>query len=433
MPACSIAARTLPPGAARARTSVSSSGATNGTSTTSTRRTVSPTACASPLSTPGSPTAGPGAPGLRETAEQRSRSRHDHGELLLLCAPPVRDSDEAPGRTTLAASASAAVVSAANWKALKPVTTSNVPSSQGRFSMAPCRRSASGTAARATASIPSAASMPLTIAPRPAASRRNSPLPQATSRTRVPLPIPVASATALQAGAENGAQSSAHASARAPQRGPLTSAVVGRPPIRIQRSFAKKPVSVARVDAASLMPQLREELARLVAIPSISAPGYPEETHAALGEAYERGRETVRGRGRGDPRPTRAAGHRPGVAGRDPGSCRGADGPPLQPLRRRADRRRGEVGVAAIRSNGAQRCDLRPRDSRHEVEHPHAHRGLARMGRSAACRGQGCDRGPGGGRRRRAHDVSAVQPRPLQRRCDGDRGHGQCPPRDARR
>ncbi len=35
------------------------------------------------------------------------------------------------------------------------------------------------------------------------------------------------------------------------------------------------------------MPQLREELAQLVAIPSISAPGYPEETHAALGEAYE--------------------------------------------------------------------------------------------------------------------------------------------------
>ena len=36
-----------------------------------------------------------------------------------------------------------------------------------------------------------------------------------------------------------------------------------------------------------LKPQLRDELAQLVAIPSISAPGYPEETHAALGEAYE--------------------------------------------------------------------------------------------------------------------------------------------------
>jgi cysteinylglycine-S-conjugate dipeptidase len=35
----------------------------------------------------------------------------------------------------------------------------------------------------------------------------------------------------------------------------------------------------------NLMPQLRSELARLVAIPSVSAPGYPEGTHAALLEA----------------------------------------------------------------------------------------------------------------------------------------------------
>ena len=37
----------------------------------------------------------------------------------------------------------------------------------------------------------------------------------------------------------------------------------------------------------ALMPQLRADLARLVAIPSISAAGYPEPTHAALREAYE--------------------------------------------------------------------------------------------------------------------------------------------------
>jgi acetylornithine deacetylase/succinyl-diaminopimelate desuccinylase-like protein len=36
-----------------------------------------------------------------------------------------------------------------------------------------------------------------------------------------------------------------------------------------------------------LMPQLKSDLARLVAIPSISAPNYPEETHASLLEAYE--------------------------------------------------------------------------------------------------------------------------------------------------
>ncbi len=38
---------------------------------------------------------------------------------------------------------------------------------------------------------------------------------------------------------------------------------------------------------ATLMPQLKADLARLVAIPSISAPNYPQETHAPLHEAYE--------------------------------------------------------------------------------------------------------------------------------------------------
>jgi acetylornithine deacetylase/succinyl-diaminopimelate desuccinylase-like protein len=43
--------------------------------------------------------------------------------------------------------------------------------------------------------------------------------------------------------------------------------------------------AAARVPA--LMPQLRADLERLVAIPSISAPAYPEETHTRLGEAYD--------------------------------------------------------------------------------------------------------------------------------------------------
>ena len=38
---------------------------------------------------------------------------------------------------------------------------------------------------------------------------------------------------------------------------------------------------------ATLMPQLKADLARLVAIPSISAPNYPQETHPPLHEAYE--------------------------------------------------------------------------------------------------------------------------------------------------
>ena len=46
-----------------------------------------------------------------------------------------------------------------------------------------------------------------------------------------------------------------------------------------------------RETVASSMPQLKEELARLVAIPSVSALGYPAETRPALLEAYE---ETVR-------------------------------------------------------------------------------------------------------------------------------------------
>jgi len=38
---------------------------------------------------------------------------------------------------------------------------------------------------------------------------------------------------------------------------------------------------------SSLLPQLESDLARLVAIPSISAPGYPEATHQHLHEAYD--------------------------------------------------------------------------------------------------------------------------------------------------
>lgn len=41
------------------------------------------------------------------------------------------------------------------------------------------------------------------------------------------------------------------------------------------------------VTVASLMPRLTEELGRLVAIPSVSAPDYPEETRPALLEAHE--------------------------------------------------------------------------------------------------------------------------------------------------
>ena len=42
-----------------------------------------------------------------------------------------------------------------------------------------------------------------------------------------------------------------------------------------------------RESIAGLMPQLKDDLARLVAIPSLSVLGYPADTHAALHEAYE--------------------------------------------------------------------------------------------------------------------------------------------------
>jgi cysteinylglycine-S-conjugate dipeptidase len=48
---------------------------------------------------------------------------------------------------------------------------------------------------------------------------------------------------------------------------------------------------------ADLMPQLKDELGQLVAIPSISAPSYPAETHAVLAEAYEACAELFRGAG----------------------------------------------------------------------------------------------------------------------------------------
>jgi hypothetical protein len=39
--------------------------------------------------------------------------------------------------------------------------------------------------------------------------------------------------------------------------------------------------------AERLMPQLKSDLSRLVAIESISAPNFPESTHSSLLEAYE--------------------------------------------------------------------------------------------------------------------------------------------------
>jgi acetylornithine deacetylase/succinyl-diaminopimelate desuccinylase-like protein len=50
----------------------------------------------------------------------------------------------------------------------------------------------------------------------------------------------------------------------------------------------------------SLLPELKADLAQLVAIPSVSAPGFPEETHGPLVEAFETVSELFRGAGVGN-------------------------------------------------------------------------------------------------------------------------------------
>ena len=74
----------------------------------------------------------------------------------------------------------------------------------------------------------------------------------------------------------------------------------------------------------------------------------------------------------------------------------------------------------------ARRRALRPRRRRHEVEHPHARRRAARLGRAAAGRHQALHRGLRGDRQRRAASYPATDPS-FRRRRAGDRRHGQHP------
>ena len=151
---------------------------------------------------------------------------------------------------------------------------------------------------------------------------------------------------------------------------------------------------------ASLMPQLKAELARLVAIPGVSVLGYPEQTRAALDrDARRGGRAAARRRCRADrhDRPAR-------LGARDHGRDPGPPGAPTVLLY-------GHYDIAPVgeeskwesppyEATRARRRDLRPRRGRLEVEHPHAHRRAARLGRPAAGRHQARDRGPGGNRQR---------------------------------
>src|SRR4051794_26990851 len=55
-----------------------------------------------------------------------------------------------------------------------------------------------------------------------------------------------------------------------------------------ERTLEERPSTEALASTvAASIPRLKHDLARLVGIPSISAPNYPESTHGALLEAYE--------------------------------------------------------------------------------------------------------------------------------------------------
>jgi cysteinylglycine-S-conjugate dipeptidase len=73
-----------------------------------------------------------------------------------------------------------------------------------------------------------------------------------------------------------------------------------------------------REAVVGLMPRLKDDLARLVAIPSVSAPGYPESTHGPLLEAYETVAELLRDAGVRDVRPLELPDTAPIVMGEIP-------------------------------------------------------------------------------------------------------------------
>jgi len=169
-----------------ARSSVAWSGTSKGTSTAPPCLGCRPAARTSSSSTPGCPTAGgSGAEGSGAGPGTSARS----GPVTAVSSrssgrAQLQTATRPPRWTTRAASASAVAKSAANCSALNAVTTSKRPSSHGRRSIGPTRRSAAGTRRRAMSIIPSAASIPLTVAPRAAARRQNSPLPHPTRDPR---------------------------------------------------------------------------------------------------------------------------------------------------------------------------------------------------------------------------------------------------------
>jgi hypothetical protein len=111
----------------------------------------------------------------------------------------------------------------------------------------------------------------------------------------------------------------------------------------------------------SLMPRLRADLSGLVATPSVSAAGYPEETRPALLEAHDLIVGLLREAGVKELDSLDLPDTAPVIVGRDPGAAGRADGAAVRSLRRRSRRRGVEMGLASVRGERARRRDLRPR------------------------------------------------------------------------
>ncbi len=103
----------------------------------------------------------------------------------------------------------------------------------------------------------------------------------------------------------------------------------------------------------SLLEGLKQDLAELVAIPSISAAGYPEPTRRQLLDAFEHVTELFRAAGVQNLGSLDLPDTAPVLTGEIPAPDGRADRPALQPLRRRARGGRVAVDVAAVRARSS--------------------------------------------------------------------------------